>query len=152
MDAARTDYFAKLIEHETSLWNALDRYLRTVPESVTLGRFGVLRMIDSGEGRARVQDVAEEMGITVGAASRLVDRLESDGLVHRSPNSTDRRGSVLELTEAGTALTETTRQAFDEGLRTLLGGATTQELIELTDRLRRLDDVLRTAMKETKNA
>ncbi|MFA7499320.1 MAG: MarR family transcriptional regulator, partial [Leucobacter sp.] len=101
MDAAHSDYFATLVEHETSLWNALDRYLRTVPGSVTLGRFGVLRVIDSGEGRARVQDVAAEMGITVGAASRLVDRLESDGLASRSPNPTDRRGSVLELTTAG---------------------------------------------------
>lgn len=152
MESRRAEYFATLVEHETSLWNALDRQLKQTPGSVTLGRFSVLQVIGSGEGRVRVQDVAHEIGITVGAASRLADRLEADDLIRRSPNPADRRGSVLELTEAGVSRTEATRLAFDEALGKLLGDVADQELVELTARLRRVADILRATMEEDTDA
>ena len=43
--------------------------------------------------------MAESQGITLGAASRLVDRLHRDGLLHRAP--CDRRAIILTVTDAG---------------------------------------------------
>jgi DNA-binding MarR family transcriptional regulator len=52
-------------------------------------------------GRARVQELSSDIGITVGAASKLADRLERDGLASRSPNPANRRSSQIALTAAG---------------------------------------------------
>ena len=50
---------------------------------------------------ARVNDLSAALAITVGAASKLVDRLERNGLAVRSPHPTDRRSSVIALTPTG---------------------------------------------------
>jgi DNA-binding MarR family transcriptional regulator len=49
----------------------------------------------------RVFDIAEEMVITVGGTSKLVDRLEAAGHVRRRSNPGDRRSSIIELTPGG---------------------------------------------------
>ena len=41
------------------------------------------------------------LGITVGAASKAVDRLENAGLAARSPAVDDRRSSLITLTDRG---------------------------------------------------
>ncbi len=46
------------------------------------------------------QDVAVP-AITIGAASKLVDRLERDGTAHREPNPNDRRSSLIATLEGG---------------------------------------------------
>jgi DNA-binding MarR family transcriptional regulator len=63
----------------------------------------VLRFIELTDD-CRVGDIARELVITVGAASKSVDRLESSGWVVRLPNPRYRRSSLLELTDAGPAL------------------------------------------------
>src|SRR3546814_515959 len=64
--------------------------------------------------------VSESIGITVGAASKLVDRLEREGLVARRPNPADRRSSLVLLTDAGsTAFTEAS-EVRTRALRELL--------------------------------
>jgi DNA-binding MarR family transcriptional regulator len=48
-------------------------------------------------GPTSVSRLAELMGMTTGAATRLVDRLERDGFVRRDPDPTDRRKVVLRV-------------------------------------------------------
>ena len=48
-------------------------------------------------GPTGVRQLAELMGMTSGAVTRLVDRLERDGFVRRDPDSTDRRKVVLRV-------------------------------------------------------
>jgi DNA-binding MarR family transcriptional regulator len=60
---------------------------------------------------ANLAVLAEEMGVTVSTASRLVDRLVSAEWVHRSPSPRNRREISLTLTEAGKALL----RRFDDG-------------------------------------
>ena len=55
--------------------------------------------VDREAGRLN-QDLSDDIGITVGAASKLVDRLERDGLVSKGPNPADRRSSLIALTTA----------------------------------------------------
>ncbi|WP_285102957.1 MarR family transcriptional regulator [Promicromonospora sp. MEB111] len=59
-----------------------------------------------------MSDVVRRLGITVGAASKGVDRQVRDGLVRRQANPEDGRSSFLELTPAG-------RRVLDEMLPTL---------------------------------
>jgi MarR family multiple antibiotic resistance transcriptional regulator len=48
-----------------------------------------------------VLDVADSIGITGGAASKLGDRLEGRGYCVRHPNPADGRSSLLTITEKG---------------------------------------------------
>jgi len=47
------------------------------------------------------RELSHKMTITDSSAGRLVDRLQRDGLVKRVPSPTDRRVTLLELTEEG---------------------------------------------------
>jgi len=89
-----------LVRYEVSLWSAIDQELARGDE-INLGQLHALRVVDRYDGRLRVQDLRAEIGITVGAASKLVDRLERDGLVTRGENPSDRRSSLIALTPAG---------------------------------------------------
>ena len=94
------EFFDVLVRDEVALWNAIDQTLR-LEGVVSLGQLHALRVIDRHAGHARVQDLSHDIGITVGAASKLVDRLERDGLAVRSPNPVNRRSSLIELTSRG---------------------------------------------------
>lgn len=49
----------------------------------------------------RIQELTSRVHLSQSALSRLIGRLEKDGLVCRGMCSEDRRGVVVELTEAG---------------------------------------------------
>ncbi|MDJ0336097.1 MarR family transcriptional regulator [Salinibacterium sp. G-O1] len=96
--------FADLVGLEIELWGALDARLRAelgLPLSDCEG----LRVI-AARGNSRVNDLADDLVITVGGASKLADRLERAGLVTRQANPDDRRSSVLQLTDTGIAARE----------------------------------------------
>ncbi|WP_421733708.1 MarR family winged helix-turn-helix transcriptional regulator [Cellulomonas sp.] len=103
------DFFDSLVRYEISLWNDLDDRLRAGGAS-SLGTLSALRVVRRHAGSCRVQEIRSELGITVGAASKLVDRLERDGLAVRTAHPTDRRSSLVTLTSAGDA-------AHDDGVR-----------------------------------
>lgn len=67
---------------------------------LTLGRMEVLDVI-ARQGTCRVNDIADELGITWGGTSKIVDRLEAARLCKRRPNPEDGRSSLIELTAAG---------------------------------------------------
>src|SRR5262245_47217898 len=69
----------------------------------------------------RVYDIANELGITTGGTSKLVDRIEASGYCRRRPNPDDRRSSLLELTEEGRRLFVEAGAAFDDELQRRLG-------------------------------
>ena len=91
-----------LIHTEMGAWNAVESALSEAGNALTLGRFLVLRTVRDTPA-CRIQEVAASQGITLGAASRLVDRLHRDGLVHRTPCEHDRRAIILTVTEEGLA-------------------------------------------------
>ena len=88
--------FAALIDTEVRAWSAIESALSEAGNALTFFRFLVLRTV-------RIQEVAASQGITLGAASRLVDRLHRDGLLHRTPCEHDRRATILTVTDEGLA-------------------------------------------------
>ena len=96
------DFFDVLVRYETYLWNRLDDQLRG-DGGVSLATLSALRVVRRHAGECRVQELRADLGITVGAASKLVDRLERDGLAVRTAHPGDRRSSLVILTPAGDA-------------------------------------------------
>lgn len=142
-------FFDAVLQCEIGLWDALDRDVQSALD-VTLGRLQALRVVGRLGGRARVQEVAEELMITVGAASKLVDRLEGDGTVVRSPNPADRRSSLLALTSSGEGVLSQGEEIVAAALERCLDPAAVAdaELASATALLRRLDARLRSPLEK----
>ncbi len=133
------EFFDALVRYETYLWNQLDHRLADAGE-VALPTLFALRVIRRHAGDCRVQDLRADLGVTVGAASKLVDRLERDGLALRSPHPHDRRSSLVALTSAGEAAHDTGVAVVDSALTDHLAGEagvgdTTDVLRSLMSRL-----------------
>lgn len=94
------NFFDALVRYETDLWNTVATDLAR-ETGVGLGTLQALRVIAQHAPAARVNEVSRDLGITIGAGSKLVDRLERDGLASRTPHPDDRRSSLISLTESG---------------------------------------------------
>ncbi len=134
-----TQVFADLVRYETRLYNVLGERLRA-EHGLTIGQFEFLRIIGGRPG-CRVQDIADEVAITVGATSKGVDRIEAAGWVGRRPNPENRRSSLIELTAAGRQLLAAATPTFEDGLRRWLadplGGRSLDQLAAGLATLRR---------------
>jgi DNA-binding MarR family transcriptional regulator len=94
----------------------------------------------------RVLDIAEALSITVGGASKVVDKVEAAGWCRRQPNPTDGRSNLIQLTEVGEGRLEAANIAFASAIAADVGAAApTTELAQLSATLRRLRQHLSTA-------
>lgn len=82
--------------------------------------------------------LADEMGLTAGTVSARIDRLVADGLVTRSPDPADKRGSLVTLTDRGRDLFEVVVPAHLANQVRLLGSLTAGEQATLAGLLRKL--------------
>jgi MarR family multiple antibiotic resistance transcriptional regulator len=128
------ELFDALVRYEVVLWDTVDAELRRRGE-VGLATLHALRVLDRHGGRARVQDLSDDIGITVGAASKFVDRLERDGLASRRPNPSNRRSSLLALTDAGQAALSNASRVCGDAVARALGD---EDVSGLTTALHRL--------------
>jgi DNA-binding MarR family transcriptional regulator len=72
-------------------------------QGVTVAEWVVLRALFDADGLHQ-HELADKLGLTRGAISKLVDRLVAKGLLSCTPSTKDRRYQHLALTEAGKAL------------------------------------------------
>ena len=114
------DFFDKLVRFETALWNHVERELGREGQ-VGLGTLMALRVLHRYDGAGRVHDLSRELALTIGASSKLVDRLERDGLATRRPHPTDRRSSLLTLTASGEETRAAGEEVLERSLRAILG-------------------------------
>jgi MarR family multiple antibiotic resistance transcriptional regulator len=112
-------FFADLVRCETRLYNALNDRLRERHGIVT-SQFEFLRHLRDHPG-SRVADLAAEFAVGIGATSKGVDRLEKQGWVVRQRNPSDRRSSLLALTDEGLELVDAADRTFTERLAELIG-------------------------------
>jgi len=113
--------FDQLIRFETELWNAVDARLRAEFD-LPLSRLEPMQVI-ARRSSCRVYDIADELSITIGGTSKLVDRIEAAGYCVRRANPDDRRSSIIELTAAGRRILAKATKVFEEELRTRIGSA-----------------------------
>ncbi|GAA4609455.1 DNA-binding MarR family transcriptional regulator [Actinoplanes octamycinicus] len=94
----------QLAARQVRIGNALEQVL-TQRHGLSCHEFEVLdQLAEVAEGgKPRVQDIADVVPITQSALSRLIGRLERQGLIERRLCEADRRGINVFLTEAGRA-------------------------------------------------
>ncbi|MET8991004.1 MarR family winged helix-turn-helix transcriptional regulator [Nonomuraea wenchangensis] len=106
------ELFVDLVRAETRLWNAVDARLRA-EHGIRLGQYDLLTVISSRP-ECRVLDLVHEVAITVGAASKSVDRLVAASWCRRVANPADGRSSFLELTPSGVRTLSEARLTYEE--------------------------------------
>ena len=87
------------------------------------------------------QLVAETL-VTSGTMTNRVDRLQERGWVRRSPAPDDRRGVIVELTDAGLGVVDAALDDLLAQERAILGPLSRPEREELAGLLRRLNTPL----------
>lgn len=125
--------FEDLVRAETRLYNALDARLRE-RHGLALGQYELLQIMSRRDG-CRVLDIVREVGITVGAASKAVDRLEAAGWCRRRVNDQDRRSSLLTVTPAGARLLARARPTFEQELAERLAVVASARALDQTARV-----------------
>jgi len=107
-------------------------------------------LIDTGA--ATAGRLAELMGLTTGAVTRVIDRLEQAGYVRRIPDPTDRRRVIVELIPEKLAAVEATMARFGEKSAVELDRYSDAELAVINDFLTRMATVTRDEADSLRNS
>lgn len=120
------------------LLSAVDAALK--PHGLTFARYEALVLLSFARRRSLPMRVmGERLQLHPTSVTNIVDRLQADGLVRRVPHPTDRRATLVEITEDGlNRLADATKSVTDDdfGLRGLDAGESNQ-LTTLLGQVRR---------------
>jgi len=119
--------FSDLIRFETELWNAIDARLRSAHD-LPLHKFEPMQII-SRTPDCRVYDIAEELSLTTGGVSKLVDSIEASGYCTRRPNPSDRRSSIIELSPPGRTALAQASATFERVLESRLRAGVSERVL-----------------------
>ena len=93
--------------------------IEDAPVEVTLGQYRALVVLSS-VAPLRMAQLGEACGLSPSSTTRMVERLERKGLVHRERSTTSRRSIDLDLTDAGRELVEVVMERRRVELRRVL--------------------------------
>jgi DNA-binding MarR family transcriptional regulator len=89
-------------------------------QGVTVAQWSALITLYRGEAQTPA-DIARHIDVDPGALTRLLDRLESKGLIRRVRDRSDRRSVTIELTTAARKITPVLAGLADENDRAFFG-------------------------------
>jgi DNA-binding MarR family transcriptional regulator len=117
--------------------SAVDGALR--PHGLTFARYEALVLLSfSRRNSLPMRVMGERLQLHPTSVTNIVDRLEKDSLVRRTPHPTDRRTTLVAITEAGKKLVTAATQSVTDiefGLNGLTGSQT-EQLTELLTKVR----------------
>jgi DNA-binding MarR family transcriptional regulator len=120
-----------MLRVHATLTKALDAELEAA-HGLPLSSYEVLMHLFDAEGqRMRMSDIASSVILSRSGLTRLVDRLERDGLIERQSCPSDARGSFASLTDAGRGKLQAARKTHLAGVRSLYVDQLTTAELEL---------------------
>lgn len=114
----------------------LREFLR-VNHATTLPRFDVMAALFRRRDGVTMSELSRMLLVSNGNATTVVDRLEKDGLVRRTPSETDRRTIYVALTPEGFQQFESLAADHERELSGLFASLTEEDLDRLTEILKR---------------
>ena len=104
----------------------------------TLPRFDVMAALYRRRDGVTMTELSRMLLVSNGNATTVVDRLEADGIVIRTPSDTDRRTVFVALTAQGVTVFEDQATPHEAQVNRLFGHLTEADLDSLTDILKRM--------------
>ena len=129
-----------------ALWSSADRvraFLGAVvePHGITVQQYNVLRILRGAEPDGLpTLTIAERMIERTPGITRMIDRLETKGLVARERRGGDRRCVYCRITRAGLEVLRSLDRAVDAADRAAFSVLSAGELARLTEMLERVRD------------
>jgi DNA-binding MarR family transcriptional regulator len=100
-DDERLTTWKLFLESYRRVLDTLDAELQS-ERGLTLSRYDVLvQLFNAPDHRLRMNQLASRILLSKSGLTRLIDRMEAEGLVERASSPTDRRGSFAVLTPRG---------------------------------------------------
>jgi DNA-binding MarR family transcriptional regulator len=117
LDSEELDAWRGMLRAHSVLTKALDAEL-VREHGLPLSSYEVLLFLaDSAEGQMRMSDLADGVLLSRSGLTRLVDRMERDGLLRRQRCEDDARGWFAAITPKGRELFTRARQTHLDGVR-----------------------------------
>jgi DNA-binding MarR family transcriptional regulator len=117
-DRRGLEAWSSLLRAHATLMRRLDTNLER-ETGLSLADFDVLAQLAQAHGELRITELADRALISRSGMTRRVARLVDEGLVRRDRASTDARGIVVALTEAGIARLADTAPVHARGISKL---------------------------------
>ncbi len=121
-----------LVEAYLAFWRADSRHIRSL--RVTPSQFDVIATLGDTEGMT-CSELSAKTLVTKGTLTGVLDRLVSKGLIRRDAMKSDRRYTMISLTEKGNALFRKTFAAHVSFLRPFFERALSPREVEQARRL-----------------
>lgn len=99
---------------------------------ITLEQWRVLVVLNNGNGRS-MREIAVRAGLSAPTATRMVDRLVTDGFAYRRSDQWDRRRVLVHISRQGTRILERVADALDAEFGPLDAGDV--DVVELLSRV-----------------
>ncbi len=115
----------------------LREHLR-VRHATTLPRFDVMAALWRRQGGVTMSELSRMLLVSNGNATTVVDRLEADGLVRRTPSEEDRRTVFVALTPEGLTEFEGLAAGHEGEVSKLFSGISEADLETMTEILKRM--------------
>ncbi len=112
-------------------------YLR-VTHGTTLPRFDVMAALYRRRDGVTMSELSRMLLVSNGNATAVVDRLETDGLVRRTPSEADRRTVFVGLTPEGLRSFEGLATGHEAEVDALFSGLGEADLDQMTEILKRM--------------
>jgi DNA-binding MarR family transcriptional regulator len=133
----RLKMWIRLLGVTRSSESQLREFLR-ISHGTTLPRFDVLAALWRRREGVTMSELSRMLLVSNGNATTVVDRLESDGLVRRTPSDADRRTVFVALTDEGLRQFEGLAADHEAAVNGMFGGLSEGDLDTLTDILKRM--------------
>jgi DNA-binding MarR family transcriptional regulator len=117
--------------------NRLREYLRLQHET-TLPRFDVMAALYRRREGVTMSELSRMLLVSNGNATAVVDRLEAEALVLRTPSEVDRRTVHVALTAEGLAAFETMAEGHEAEVARLFASLSEDDLDQVTTILKRM--------------
>jgi DNA-binding MarR family transcriptional regulator len=124
-----------------ALWSAVDEALSrdetAAPFGISTAQFVILSTLHS-EGGESACELCKLMDYDRGAMSRMIDRLESKGLIRRTRRAGERRLITLQITDEGEAVLPRMQTCVVRVINRFLRGISKSEVRQAESVLRRM--------------
>ncbi len=133
----RLKMWIRLLRVTRTAESHLREHLR-VKHDTTLPRFDVMAALWRRRDGVTMTELSRMLLVSNGNATTVVDRLEADGLVRRTPSDTDRRTVFVALTAAGVAQFEVLAAGHEAEVGRVFAAVPDADLDQLTEILKRM--------------
>lgn len=115
--------------------------LADIDAGITPHHVEIIRLLEK-EGKLHVTEIGDRLQIARAQMTKLIDKLVDLELVERQTDVADRRTCIITLSLRGKVVLEEHRASIMNAIRETMGQLSDEDLQDLSDTLRRLQDTL----------